>query len=330
MRIRIIKPGLLSTVQDLGRWGYLSQAVPVSGAMDTLSARVANIALGNDENAAVIEFTYANAEFITETDLLIAYAGDGAVLSLVIGEIPSDRPVFIPAGTSVKLNNSKVGSRTYMAVAGGWDVPEVLGSRSTFVTAAIGGMQGRALRAGDVLSSVKSITETTQKMWETLQTNSPNYTDWGIARWLLLSGDKKTIRVVRANESDWFEESSLNDFFFQPYALAMRSNRMGYHLEGPLVQRAKQDELLSTAVTPGTIQVTGNGSMVLLMADCQTTGGYPRIAQVAAVDLPLCGQLKPGDTICFKEITHCEAEMLYLEQEKQLLMLTHTVKNRYL
>ncbi|MGZ3755010.1 MAG: 5-oxoprolinase subunit C family protein [Mucilaginibacter sp.] len=330
MRIRIIKPGLLSTVQDLGRWLSLSQAVPVSGVMDTLSARVANIALDNDDNAAVIEFTYANAEFITETDLLIAYAGDGAVLSINMGAIPSDRPVFIPAGTSVKLNNNKVGSRTYLAVAGGWDVPEVLGSRSTFITAGIGGMQGRALRTGDVLSSVKTITETTQKMWETLQTNSPNYTDWGIARWLFLSGDKKTIRVVRANEADWFEGDSLSDFFTQPYTLALRSNRMGYHLEGALMQRAKQDELLSTAVTPGTIQVTGNGNMVLLMADCQTTGGYPRIAQVAAIDLPLCGQLKPGDTICFKEITRREADKLYLEQEKQLLMLTHTVKNRYL
>lgn len=330
MRIRIIKPGLLSTVQDLGRWGYLSQAVPVSGAMDTLSARVANIALGNDENAAVIEFTYANAEFITETDLLIAYAGDGAVLSLDIGTIPSDRPVFIPAGTNVKLGNNKVGGRTYLAVAGGWDVPEVLGSRSTFITAGIGGVQGRVLRAGDVLSSVKPVTETTEKMWEVLQTNSPNYTDWGIARWLFLSCDKKTIRVVRANESNWFEERSLNDFFTQPYTLALRSNRMGYHLEGSTIQRAKQDELLSTAVTAGTIQVTGNGSMVLLMADCQTTGGYPRIAQVAAVDLPLCGQLKPGDAICFKEITRSEAEMLYLEREKQLLMLTNTVKNRYL
>jgi antagonist of KipI len=330
MRIRIIKPGLLSTVQDLGRWLYLSQAVPVSGAMDTLSARVANIALGNDENAAVTEFTYANAEFITETDLLIAYAGDGAVLSLAIGEMPSARPVFIPAGTSVKLSSCKTGSRTYLAVAGGWDVPEVLGSRSTFITAGMGGLQGRAIRAGDVLSSLKSITETTQKMWETLQTNSPNYSDWSIAHWLLLSGEKKTIRVVRANESDWFEARSLNDFFTQPYTLALRSNRMGYHLEGPLIQRANQDELLSTAVTPGTIQVTGNGRMVLLMADCQTTGGYPRIAQVAAVDLPLCGQLKPGDVICFKEITRREAETRYLEQEKQLLMLTHTVKNRYL
>jgi antagonist of KipI len=110
----------------------------------------------------------------------------------------------------------------------------------------------------------------------------------------------------------------------------MRSNRMGYHLEGAAINRIVKEELLSTAVTPGTIQVTGNGSMIMLMADCQTTGGYPRIAQVAAVDMPLCGQLKPGDAIYFREITFDEAEILYIEREKQLHKLSIAVKNKFL
>ena len=318
-------------MQDMGRRGYISQAVPVSGAMDALSARMANIALGNDGNAAVIEFTYANAEFIAETGILIAYAGDGAILSLAIGDIPADRPVFIPAGTTVKLNNDLSGSRTYLAVAGGWDVPEVLGSKSTYLTASIGGLQGRQLRAGDELNSIDQFTtSTTKTILDNLQSDSPNYTDWSLGRQLLLPADRKTIRVMRGNEFDWFDSNSQSDFFTTPYTLSLRSNRMGYQLDGCGMKRIKWDELLSTAVTPGTIQVTGGGSPVLLMADCQTTGGYPRIAQVAAVDLSLCGQLKPGDTIYFKEISRHDAEMLYLEREKQLAKLANAVRNRYL
>jgi len=330
MRIRIIKPGMFSTVQDMGRRLYRSQAVPVSGAMDTLSARMANIALGNDNNAAVIEFTYANAEFIAETNILIAYAGDGAVLSLTIGDIPAERPVFIPAGTTVKLNNDPSGSRTYLAIAGGWDVPEVLGSRSTYLTAAIGGLEGRQLKTGDELSSIDRLTSTAKAILDSLQSNSPNYTDWSLARHLLLPAERKTIRVMHGNEFDWFDSNSQSDFLTTPYTLSSRCNRMGYQLDGRGIKRIKRDELLSTAVTPGTIQITGGGSPVLLMADCQTTGGYPRIAQVAAVDLPLCGQLKPSDTIYFKEISRHDAEMLYLEREKQLAKLANAVRNRYL
>jgi antagonist of KipI len=138
------------------------------------------------------------------------------------------------------------------------------------------------------------------------------------------------IRVVPANEFTWFDGLSLIDFLSKPYKLSLNSNRMGYHLEGPVINRLVKDELLSTAVVPGTIQVTGSGSMVLLMADCQTTGGYPRIAQVAAVDMPLCAQLKPGDSIHFKEISRQEAEILLLAREEELRKLANAVKHRYL
>lgn len=321
---------MLSTIQDMGRRLYLSQAVPVSGPMDMLSAIIANKAIGNDDNAAVIEFTYANAEFEAETDILIACAGDGAVLKYGKKDIPAERPVFIPAGTAVKLTNNIAGSRTYLSVAGGWDVPEVLASRSTYLTAAFGGLQGRALRAGDVLNSVHELNSIAQGILNRLQGNAVSYTHWAIARQLLLPVNRKIIRVVPGREFNWFNGRSVIDFSATPYTLSLRSNRMGYHLEGATIARLKNDELLSTAVCPGTIQVTGNGSMVLLMADCQTTGGYPRIAQVAAVDLPLCGQLKPGDVIYFKQISRRDAEMLYIEREKQLLKLTIAIKNKVL
>ncbi len=330
MQIRIIKPGLLSTVQDMGRHLHLSQAVPVSGAMDTLSARLANIALGNDDNAAVIEFTYANAKFEATTDLLTAWAGDGAVLKSTGKLMPAARPVFIPAGTVVDLVSNPIGARTCLAVAGGWDVPMVLGSRSTFLTAAFGGMGGRALQANDVLSSDPEITPLTLEIFDSLKGDSIKYSSWKLLRESLLPADRKVIRVVPGREFNWFNGRSIVDFLSTSYTIGLKTNRMGYQLEGATITRLREDELLSTAVTPGTIQVTGNGSMILLMADCQTTGGYPRIAQIAAADLPLCAQMKPGDSISFKEITIAEAENWYIEQEKQLLRLVSAVKNKFL
>jgi len=313
----------------MGRYQYLSQAVPVSGAMDTLSARIANKAVGNQDHAAVIEFTYADAEFISETDLLIAYAGDGAILQANEQKLPVSRPLFIPSGTTIKLTHNPSGIRIYLAVAGGWDVPEILGSRSTFLTAGFGGLDGRALKKADIIKSDESMSTCTQKILFSLKNDQINYPGWSIPRQCFLPVDRKTIMVVPGNELGWFDARSIVGFLSAPYIVAQQSNRMGYHLEGAALHRIKKDELLSTAVMPGTVQVTGSGSMVLLMADCQTTGGYPRIAQVAAVDMPLCAQLKPGDAIYFKEISRSEAEVLYIEREQQLQQLTTAVQSKY-
>lgn len=327
----------MSTIQDLGRYQYLSQAVPVSGAMDALSARIANKAVGNQDNAAVIEFTYADAEFVAETDLLIAYVGEGAIFQLGQQILPPERPLFIPSGVSIKLINNPSGSRTYLAIAGGWDVPEILGSKSTCLVAGFGGLEGRALKRGDVLKNEQKLTANAQLIVEnfkeiqkSVKKDQVFYLPWSIPRQAHLPADAKTIRVVPGNEFGWFNGRSIANFLSAPYIIGRQSNRMGYHLEGAVMERLKHQELLSTAVTPGTIQVTGNGSMVLLMADCQTTGGYPRIAQVATVDMPLCAQLKPGDAIYFKDITRREAEMLYIEREQQLQQLTIAVQNKFL
>jgi antagonist of KipI len=329
MQIRIIKPGLLSTVQDMGRSKYLAQAVPVSGAMDILSARIANKAVGNADEAAVIEFTYAAAEFITETDVLIAYSGSGAVLKTDQRYLPTEKPVFIPQGTIVKLVNNPAGSRTYLAIAGGFDVPEVLGSRSTYLTAAFGGLNGRRLKKDDVLCTQNQHSAISAKMLTQLKGDHVKYTRWGLSSYLFLPANRKIIRVVPGNELSWFRAESIIGFLSVPFTLSYRTNRMGYHLEGPVINRLVNEELISTAVTPGTIQVTGNGSPMLLMADCQTTGGYPRIAQVAAVDLPLCAQLKPGDRIYFEEISREDAEMLYIGREHALQRLTTAIAGLY-
>ncbi len=330
MKVRILKPGLLSTMQDMGRRYFLSQGVPLSGSMDTLSARVANKAVGNNDAEAVCEFTYADAQFKTESDLLIAYAGDGAKLLSGERKLPAERPLFIPSGSTIDLVNNSTGSRTYLAIAGGWDVPEIMGSKSTYITAAFGGLEGRQFRAGDIINSTEQLSEISAKILESLEGVQINYPEWSIPRQLLLPSERKNIRVTQGPEFAWFDGRSVMGFFSTSYTLSRQSNRMGYHLAGVVINRIKTEELLSTAVTPGTIQVTGGGNMVLLMADCQTTGGYPRIAQVAAVDLPLCGQLKPGDVINFKEINRQDAEKVYLEFEQQLHRLSIAVKNRYL
>lgn len=319
----------MSSIQDLGRYQYLSQAVPVSGAMDTLSARIANKAMGNGDHAAIIEFTYADAEFISETDLLIAYSGDGAIFQSGEQKLPACRPLFIPSGTSIKLSHNPSGIRTYLAIGGGWDVPEILGSKSTFLTVGFGGLDGQALKKGDVIKSDERMSACTRKILSSLKNDQINYPAWSIPRQSFLPADGKTIRVIPGNEFGWFDDRSIAEFLSTPYTIGQQSNRMGYHLEGAVLHRIKKEELLSTAVTPGAIQVTGSGSMVLLMADCQTTGGYPRIAQVAAVDMPLCAQLKPGDAIYFKEISRREAEVLYIEREQQLQQLTIAVQSKY-
>lgn len=330
MKISIIKPGLLSTIQDMGRYRYLSQAVPVSGAMDELAHRLANKAVGNDDNNATIEFTYADASFKAETPILISYSGDGACLVYNNELMPAEKPLFFPAGSIIKLIHNAIGMRTYLAIAGGWDVPDIMESKSTYLTAVFGGFMGRALQKADVLVSGTLLSEVSNGILNHLIERSLTCPNWRISRESLLPVQRQIIRVVLASEINWFDAASIISFLTNAYTIDRRSNRMGYHLLGKPLARKVKKELLSTAVTPGVIQVTGSGDLVILMADCQTTGGYPRIAHVAAVDLPLCAQLKPGDTIHFSEISRDEAEALYLEREHDLSLITMAIGLKYI
>jgi antagonist of KipI len=331
MQLSVIKPGVFSTIQDLGRTAYLGQGVPLSGAMDQNSSMLANIALGNEEHQATLEVSYANAEFITDTDILLSYGGYGAFLVINDRNIPALRPVFIPKGNVVKLVNNSIGSRTYIAVAGGWDVPYILGSKSTYITGGFGGLSGRTLQKGDILSSSNNLSVTTAKILEQLkhQGINLNFTSWSINHYTKQPEKQTEIRVVTGNELEWLESNSILSFFSDDFRISNQANRMGLNLIGNKMHRKNKEELLSTAVVPGTIQVTGDGSLILLMADCQTTGGYPTIAQVATVDLSICGQLKPEDAINFVAISKEEAENLYLEQRKEIYKIKSSISNRY-
>lgn len=326
MQLKIIKPGLHTSIQDLGRTQYLSQAVPLSGAMDPLSARLANLAIGNMEHHAVLEFTYANASFQCTTDLLLAYAGGGAALTVEGQMLPAKRALFLPAGSLVTLVNSKTGIRTYLAIAGGWDVPTVLGSKSSYLPAGLGGYQGRLVKKDDLLNSCNTHSPVTAKLLDQLGGQSLSHSTWGIPAHFLRPAEKSILRIFPGREISWFEPDSIINLLAEPFQVDLKSNRMGILLKGKAIRKKLNEELLSTAVCPGTIQVTGNGEMILLMADCQTTGGYPRIAQVAMVDLPLCAQLKPHEQIYFSLISAIEAESLYFDQETELQRLALAIE----
>lgn len=322
MRIELIASGMLTTLQDQGRMGYRRAGVPVAGCMDPVAATIANTLVGNDRNEAVIEMTYGGAIYRAVSDLLIACCGGGSVLHIGDHEIPFWRPVFVPAGSRLSFTTTAIHTRTYLAIAGGWDCPVVLGSRSTYLPAAIGGIDGRALRKADVLTNKPEISAAAQAILEHLANETvPAYPPWSVNPLEFASYGSGMIRFVKGHEYHWFDEPSRQHFESSVFVVSRQSNRMGYAIDGPLLTRAVEGELNSTAVAAGTVQVTPAGTAFILMADGQTTGGYPRIGQVAAVDIPVCAQLHPGDEIRFVPIGIDEAEALYLMQQQGLAKL---------
>ncbi len=326
MSISITKPGVFSTVQDLGRSRFLDQAVPVCGAMDKVSASIANLLLGNATDAAVIEIVDGNFECITREDVLMALVSGDAHFEIDHKVTPVNRSLFIPKGATIHLKNNTEGRYSYLAIAEGWDVPEVLGSKSTFVTAGFGGYHGRPLRKGDELLAAQTYSAQNKILFDHLKSETVNWPAWSAPAKQFLPTSSSIVRVIMGAEFNWFEEKAVADFFSKSYQFS-NANRMGIRLQAAKVTRKQshQGELLSTAVVPGTIQVTGDGSLILLMADCQTTGGYPRLAKVIETDLPICAQWKPGHSIQFECINLQEAEKLYLDLQSELQKLATVI-----
>ncbi len=327
MSIRITKPGIFSTVQDLGRARFLDHAVPLGGAMDAVSASIVNLLVGNAAGDALIEIVDGNFECITQEDVLMALVSGDAHFEVDQKSTPINRPLFIPKGATIRLKNNIEGRYSYLSIAGGWDVPEVLGSKSTFVTAGFGGHHGRALKKDDVLVAAQTHSTQNKMLFENLQSGTVNWPAWSVPAKQFLGSSRSVVRVIEGREFDWFTENAVADFFSKPYQFN-NANRMGIRLQGPKIARksSQQSELLSTAVLPGTIQVTGDGSLILLMADCQTTGGYPRLAKVAEFDLPICAQWKQGQSIHFERINLQEAEKLYLDLHTDLKNLATAIQ----
>lgn len=303
MEMKIVRAGMLTTVQDLGRRGCRQMGVPLSGAMDAVALRVANALVGNVEDAAALEFTLIGPEVEFSEAAWVALGGadcDG---------MAAWEPRRVEAGERLKLGACANGCRGYLAVAGGMAVEPVLGSRSTFLRARLGGVGGRALRDGDVVTigscERSALTEASVRGWRIDPRVLPPYSS------------EPTVRVILGAQAADFGGALFEDAF----TVSAQSDRMGVRLQGARLERSAAVELLSSATSPGTVQVPPDGQPVVLMADAQTIGGYPQAAHVIAVDLPLVAQLRPGDRLWFAEVALDEAHRLTLAREKQLAIL---------
>jgi antagonist of KipI len=283
--MRIIRPGLLTTVQDGGRFGYQDRGLAVSGAMDGYSLRAANLLLGNNSDAAALEITLTGPEIEFETVTSVAVSGAHFRLSLDGQPMPSHAAFAVPAGGRLVFGERLEGTRAYLAVAGGIGVPPVLSSRSTDLASRVGGYEGRPLKAGDRLP----VDAQGGIIAGTLRSPKP----------LALPAGAAHLRVLPGPHADFFDRAAFDALSsVAGFTISPRSNRTGYRLDGQAIER-KARELLSCATAPGALQIPGSGSPVLLMADRGTTGGYPVIATVISADLPLAGQLAPGDRVRF-------------------------------
>ena len=299
-----MKPGLLTSVQDLGRFGHQASGVPVAGPMDAFSHRLANQLVGNDSQAAALEITLIGPELMIEAHTTMAITGAHFDVTC------DDRPVAmgasfsVRAGSRLKFGRIHQGARAYLAVAGGVQTPAVLGSRATHLVSHMGGLSGRALVAGDRVPIAAGVAP------------RPHRKSAGLT---LPSKGRALLRVLPGPQDHWFAPDALKTMTSVSFRISPRSNRMGYRLEGPPLPRVKDGELISEPLGIGAIQVPAAGEPILLMADRQTAGGYPKIGYVISADLPLAGQLAPGDFIEFVICSQPEAVAALIARERQLL-----------
>jgi antagonist of KipI len=309
--LTVIKPGMLTTVQDLGRWGFQARGVPVAGPMDPVSHRVANALAGNPRDAALLEITLLGPELAFEDERIVAVAGGDFELTVDGRAMPMHERFTVAAGSRLRFGARRSGARAYLAVAGGIAVRPALGSRATHLISAMGGLDGRALVAGDRLPlGVRS------RFSRSGDTRSPFVTGSRKSR-----SDPGVLRVLAGPQVDYFAADALDVLQSAAYVVAQNSDRMGFRLDGPPLTHARGADIISDATPLGVLQVPASGRPILLMADRQTTGGYPKIATVIAADMAIAGQLAPADTVRFVICTPAEALKALIAQERMLMAL---------
>jgi antagonist of KipI len=307
--VRVVKPGLLTTIQDRGRWGSQSFGVSVSGPMDMYSHRLANAIAGNDADAATLEATMAGPELEFEDRRTVAVAG--ALFEVWIDDrlIAMRAAVDVSAGSILRFGRRLRGARSYVAISGGIATPIQLGSRATHVPSGIGGFEGRALKAGDRLA----LGPPSRRPVGPRRPIAPSRQAW------VLPDGHATVRVLPGPQADRFVPTALEVLQSSPYAIAGDSNRMGYRLIGPSLEFVTRTDVISDATPAGVLQVPASGQPILLMADRQTTGGYPKIAAVISADVSIAGQLAPGDSLSFVACSPRDALAALVAQERSLM-----------
>lgn len=336
MSISVLKPGLLTTVQDSGRYGYEKSGIVVSGAMDIYDMKLANIAVGNNESEGVLEATMIGPSLKIDKGELISITG--ADISPVINKekVPMGRPVYIKEDSILEFGQIISGCRVYIAVCGGFEIKPVMGSVSTYLRGALGGVEGRALKKGDILN-IKSKTIIGENLIKKLMNRSKDIYEnskfcaphWYIKNYADYGNDKSKSNVIRVFEDMQyknFSRKSLDEFWNSEFVIDSKSDRMGYRLKGPEISMEEKIEMISGEVSFGTIQIPPDGNPIILLADRATAGGYPKIAHVCDYDIQKLVQMKPGEKIKFEKIDIKEAERLYIERQKEIEDLKKSIE----
>lgn len=309
MSLLIKKEGILTTVQDSGRFGFRQYGINPNGVMDTTAARLINILLGNDDGEAVLEMHFPAADLEFQADCAFAIGGADFEAQMDRTKKENWRIHKGVKGAVLNFKKKVSGNRVYFAVKGGFDIPDWLSSKSTNLTAAVGGIGGRRIMKGDVIEFREP--QTDREIPKCLISRSliPRY------------GNFPTVRSIRGAEFETLTDASQEDLAAATFVISHQSNRMGYRLNGTPLHRRAEKNLLSSAVDFGTVQLLPDGQLIILMADHQTTGGYPRIAHVISSDLPLLAQLGENDKVAFHFVTVEKAESISVAFERELKLL---------
>ena len=311
----VVAPGLMTSVQDLGRLGAQALGMPVAGATDAIALRLANAVAGNPENTAALEIGYLGPTLVAACDGVRVVLGGKAKLTLQPAGDGAARPVqpwrslLLKRGDKLTIGAVEEGGVAYLAVAGGFAIPAFMGSLSTYMRSGLGGFEGRALKAGDRLPLNVVAAEGDER-------ELADEIDYG-------SGP---VRVVLGPQDDRFTAKGIETFLSATYTVTKEADRMGIRLDGDSIEHTRGADIASEGVVTGSIQVPGNGKPIILMADRQTTGGYTKIATVISADLPRVGRMKPGDTLTFAAVAVAEAETIRRAQEQQVRRLIDGIR----
>lgn len=301
MSLEVIEISGLATIQDSGRKDWRQFGVPTSGPMDVFAFCAANTLVDNPIECAVIEIGLGDVAFQAVQDCVIAVTGVGYKLTVYIWEFSLWSSFFVRAGWKIRLEKLDDGMWAYLAVTGGVQTQPILGSRSTYLRGTFGGLEGRHLQVGDVIKTSNLLHSSYELAARTLpEAVRPDYSDHPI------------IDVIMGPQTKYFGDESIQMFLASEYSTSLTSDRMGYHLKGPPLTRRGKTELISEGMTFGAIQVPASGQPIVMMADCPTTGGYPKIGTIASADLPLLAQCVPNTSrIRFQETTVAKAQKKY-------------------
>ena len=323
MQIKVARPGLLTTIQDLGRRGYQKYGIIASGAMDNWALRIGNAVVGNKPEEAGLEITMSGPVLELPAGLFFSLTGGDLKAEIEGIAVPMWRPIHIKKKCQLRFGRPILGCRSYMTVSGGFDVAKVMGSKSTYLRAALGGFQGRSLQKDDILPIGTSLIREGKWRERNVFFSAPC---WYVPQYYVPSSKETvTLRYTLGGQWSAFSKRSQQDFSAAVFSLSNQSDRMGYRLSGPKLMLKDSLEMISEAVAFGSVQVPPDGNPIILMADRQTAGGYPKIGQIILADLPKTGQLAPGSKVCFSEVSLQEAEILYLEQEKKYRDLLRSI-----